>query len=186
MTPAVPPTEPAEPSIAPPAVSPAVSPAATPAGTLTAEDRGLLADLVARYALFADNQDIAALARLFTDDGVLVLPEPPKTLGPALTHTGHDEILRAMSSLERIPVTFHALVGQVFDAGPEPLTATGTVACAAHHLTARAGEPSDLVWHLRYRDRYRREGGTWRIAHRAIQIDWIETRPVRRWREQDA
>ncbi|MEV8632397.1 nuclear transport factor 2 family protein [Streptosporangium sp. NPDC051023] len=160
-----------------------MTPAVAPLGS---DDRAALADLVARYALFADCRDVAALTGLFTADGVLVLPDPPKALGPVLTRTGHHEIARAMSSLDAVPVTLHALAGQVFDPGPEPGIATGKVACAAHHLTARAGEPSDLVWHLRYTDRYRREGGVWRIAERSIQIDWIETRPVRHWRGQGA
>ncbi len=159
---------------------------AVPPGPLGPGDRGALADLVARYALFVDDRDIAALTGLFTEDGVLVLPDPPKELAPVLAHRGRDEIAGAMSSLLDVPVTFHALAGEVFDAGPEAGTAMGRVACAAHHLTTRAGEPADLVWHLRYTDRYRREDEVWRIAERVIRIDWIETRPVRRWRGQSA
>ncbi|GIH71343.1 nuclear transport factor 2 family protein [Sphaerimonospora thailandensis] len=152
---------------------------------LSGDDRTELADLVARYALLADERDIAALTGLFTGDGVLVLPDPPGTLEPVIVRRGHEEIAGAMSALGAMALTFHALAGQVFDAGPEPGSAVGRVACVAHHLSERAGGPSDLVWHLRYADDYRREGGAWRIARRAVRIDWIETGPVRRMRGQD-
>ncbi|WP_396447527.1 nuclear transport factor 2 family protein [Actinomadura sp.] len=84
--------------------------------------------------------------------------------------------------LDRMPLTFHALAGQVFDAGPEPGTATGEIACVAHHMSVRGDGVSDLVWHCRYTDVYRLDGRTWRIARREQRIDSIETRPVRRWR----
>ncbi|MCA2188118.1 nuclear transport factor 2 family protein [Nonomuraea cavernae] len=149
---------------------------------LEAADVAGLADLVSRYALYADERDIAGLTGLFTGDGVLVLPDPPRELEPVLTRTGPEEIGRAVSALDGFVLTFHALCGQVFDVGPEPGTATGRVACVAHHLAERDGGPSDLVWHLRYLDAYRQEAGAWRIIRRAIRIDWIETRPVRRLR----
>ncbi|MBE3011814.1 nuclear transport factor 2 family protein [Microbispora sp. NEAU-D428] len=152
---------------------------------VTAADAAALTDLVARYALYADERDIARLTGLFTPDGVLVLPDPPRALGPVLIRTGHEEIAAAMTALESLTTTFHALAGQVFDPGPEPGTATGAVACVAHHLSERADGPSDLVWHLRYADTYRRHDGAWRIARREVRIDWIETRPVRRVRGRE-
>lgn len=150
-----------------------------------AEDRGELADLVARYADRADRRDLDGLFALFTEDAVLVLPDPPHQLGPVTTHRGRDEIRAAMSSLTQLPMTFHALQGQVVDPGAEPGTAAGRVSCTANHLTERPdGEMSNLVWHLHYEDSYRREEEMWRFARRAVQIEFIETRPVRRWREQ--
>src|SRR5690606_32219407 len=55
---------------------------------LSTGDRVELADLVARYALHVDRRDLAALAGLFTDDAVLVLPDPPERMGPVLVHRG--------------------------------------------------------------------------------------------------
>ncbi|MEU8799303.1 nuclear transport factor 2 family protein [Spirillospora sp. NPDC048819] len=145
--------------------------------TLSTGDRVGLSDLVARYALYADRRDLPALAGLFTGDGVLVLPDPPSSLAPARTFTGRDEIIAALSPLNDVPLTSHEIVGQVFDG------VTGHIACVAHHLTERDdGKPSDLIWHLRYADTYRRSDGAWRFARRELQIDFIETRPVRRWR----
>ncbi|QKG21964.1 nuclear transport factor 2 family protein [Actinomadura verrucosospora] len=151
--------------------------------TLRTGDRVELLDLVARYALYADRRDIDAMAGLFTDDAVLVLPSAPDVLDPVRAFTGRAEITATLAVLNGIPVTFHALVGQVFDAGPEPGTATGEIACVAHHLTERDGRTSDLVWNCRYTDAYRLDGGAWRIARREQRVDSIETRPVRRRRD---
>ena len=141
-------------------------------------DRVELLDLVSRYALYADRRDLAGVAGLFTEDAVLVLPDPPGELGPVRTFTGRDSIVEALSTLNDVPVTSHEIVGQVFEAD-----ATGHVACVAHHLTEREpGRISDLAWHMRYTDAYRREDGGWRFARRALRIDFIETRPVRRRR----
>lgn len=151
--------------------------------TLGVVDQIVLAGLVARYALHTDRRDVEALTGLFTEDALLRLPDPPERLDPVRTFTGRDEIAASFAALDGIPVTFHALAGQVFDAGPEPGTATGQIACVAHHITEREpGKASDLVWHVRYTDAYRLDGDTWRIARRELRIDSIETRPVRRWR----
>ncbi|WP_217919894.1 nuclear transport factor 2 family protein [Actinomadura sp. BRA 177] len=146
-------------------------------------DQIALGDLVARYALHADRREIDAMSDLFTEDAVLVLPDAPEELDPVRVFTGRSEIAATLSVLDQIPVTFHALAGQVFGVGPEPGTATGEIACVAHHMTSRDdGKVSDLVWHCRYTDTYRLDGQTWRIARREQRIDSIETRPVRRWR----
>lgn len=151
--------------------------------TLGVADQVALGDLVARYALYADRRGIDAMGELFTEDAVLLLPDAPEELDPVRTFAGRSQIVATLAVLEQIPVTFHALVGQVFDVGPEPGTATGEIACVAHHLTSREdGKVSDLVWHCRYSDTYRLDGQTWRIARREQRIDSIETRPVRRWR----
>lgn len=149
---------------------------------LTAGDRIDLRDLVARYALHADRRDLDALADLFAPAAALVLPDPPADLGPVRTHTGRDAIVRALATLRAVPVTSHELAGEVFDAGDEPDTASGHVTCVAHHITEHDGRLTDLAWHLHYTDAYTRRDGTWRIARRALQIDWIETRPVRKAR----
>ena len=48
--------------------------------------------------------------------------------------------------------------------------------------TVTDGQASDLVWHLRYDDEYLRTPAGWRIHGRALTINAIETRPVRRLR----
>ncbi|WP_052583857.1 nuclear transport factor 2 family protein [Saccharomonospora iraqiensis] len=148
--------------------------------TLTTADRFALADLPARYARYVDDRRWQAALELFTDDAEFVLPDPPRTLAPTLVHRGHAGIADVLTALEAVPVTFHALVGEVVDAGPEPGTATGTVACEAHHLLDPGpGDTTDLVWHLRYTDVYRRVGDTWLFTRRALRLAWAETRAVR-------
>ncbi|MFC4049841.1 nuclear transport factor 2 family protein [Actinomadura syzygii] len=151
---------------------------------LDPRDRIALADLVARYALYADHVKYTALVGLFADDAVLVLPDPPEQLEPVHSFRGRDEIAKALRSLERFPRTSHEIVGQVFDPGRENATATGHVTCVAHHLNEdEPGKPTDFAWHVRFSDAYRREGGFWRIERRTVQIDFIEKRPVWCWRD---
>ncbi|WP_242907286.1 nuclear transport factor 2 family protein [Actinomadura terrae] len=151
---------------------------------LDPRDRIALADLVARYALYADQLRYTSLVGLFADDAVLVLPDPPEQLEPVRSFKGRDEIGKALRSLERFPRTSHEIVGQVFDPGRENATATGHVACVAHHLSEEeSGKPTDFAWHFRYSDAYRREGGFWHIERRTVQIDFIEKKSVWCWRE---
>ncbi|SEK73032.1 SnoaL-like domain-containing protein [Blastococcus sp. DSM 46786] len=145
-------------------------------------DRAALSDLVARYASYVDGRDLDAVAELFTDDGVLVLPDLPASLAPSVTHEGRAGVRAALAAVAGVPQTFHAIVGEVYDAGPSDDIHRGTVACAAHHLDRRgSGEITDRVWHLRYRDTYRRTGEGWRIARRELHLASIESRPVRSW-----
>jgi len=78
--------------------------------------------------------------------------------------------------------TEHAIVGEVFDAGPQPDDARGRIACVAHHWSRHGDELTDVAWHLRYDDEYRLTEAGWRITHRALTINAIETRPMRRVR----
>ncbi|ASR36314.1 hypothetical protein BAY61_16320 [Prauserella marina] len=151
---------------------------------LSERDRLDLLDLAARYALYADRRDLDALAGLFTEDGVLVLPEPPASLAATTRHEGHARIGFALAALHDIPVTEHAVLGHVIDEQPATGTASGTVTGTASHVTDRPdGQSRDLIWHVHYRDRYRRDPGGWRFHTRQLDIDWIETRPVRLHRQ---
>lgn len=131
-----------------------------------------LSQLVHGYAARVDDRQ--PVAELFTEDGVLVAPDPPDVLDPVREHQGRPAIAAATSAL---PPTFHAVVGEVYSVDGD--RATGRVACVAHHVV----DPrTDLVWHLRYADTYRREDGAWRFARRELSIDLIESRPLKRAR----
>jgi hypothetical protein len=127
-----------------------------------------LSQLVHRYAAAID--DGQSVVPLFTADGVLVTPDPPDVLDPVHEHVGPEAIAAATGGLPR---TFHAIVGEVYEGG------SGRIACVAHHVIDDA---TDLVWHLRYLDSYRRVEGVWLIARRELAIDLIETRPLKRAR----
>ena len=148
---------------------------------MTEVDRAALSELVHRYAARVDDRDFAGVADLFTEDAELILPDPPERLDPVSSRHGRAGVRAALATLASVTRTRHAIVGEVYDAaGPD--AGTGRVACVAHHFSARGDGFTDLVWHLRYDDAYRREDDGWRIARRALTIDAIETGPIRRLR----
>jgi len=147
-----------------------------------ATDRAALTDLVHRYAAGVDDRQFDAVAQLFTETAELMLPEPPAALNPVHRHCGHAAIRTAIAAVAATIRTEHAIVGEVFDAGPQPDSARGRIACVAHHWSQYGDQLTDVVWHLRYDDEYRRTDAGWRIAHRVLTINAIETRPVRRLR----
>lgn len=148
----------------------------------SAADRLALADLVHRYAAGVDDRRFGDVVALFTDDAELTLPDPPKSLEPVLVHRGRHAIAEALAAVGAVERTGHAVVGEVYAAGPDPDSARGRIACIAHHWSRRDDHIGAVVWHVRYDDAYTRTAGGWRIARRVLTIDAIETRPVRRLR----
>ena len=146
--------------------------------TLSVDDRLALADLVHRYASYVDARDLDRVADLFTEDGVLVSPEPPRTLEPDVERRGRAAIREALAGVLRATRTVHQVVGEVYDAGSSPDVAHGAITGVAHHLMERENGPVDLSWSLRYADDYRRTADGWRFARRALTIDVVESRPV--------
>ena len=148
----------------------------------TATDRAALSDLVHRYAASVDDRQFDSVVRLFTDTAELILPDPPTRLEPVHSHHGHTEISAALAGVAAVTRTEHAIVGEVFDEGAGPRVARGRIACIAHHWSQHADQLTDVVWHVRYDDEYALIDTQWRIAQRALTINAIETRPVRRLR----
>jgi ketosteroid isomerase-like protein len=131
-------------------------------------------ELVHRYAVLVDERDLDGAARLFVDDAELVLPTPPRTLTPVRELRGRAEIRAGLDALNDTLATRHGVLAVAVN----PAGDSGTVTAVAHHLLVRDTGLVDLVWHLRYRDRYRRTGGGWRFARRELWLDWIESRRV--------
>jgi hypothetical protein len=151
--------------------------------TLTVSDRLALTDLVHLYAATVDDRRFRDVVELFSDTAELHLPDPPDALEPVRMHRGRDGVRSAMAALAAIDRTEHAIVGEVYAPGPEPGYALGRITCIAHHWTRQGDQVTDLVWHLRYDDEYLRMKSGWRIHARALTINAIETRPVRRLRD---
>lgn len=118
-------------------------------------------DLSHRYAVAVDARDWDAGAELFTEDGVLVVPDPPDHLGPVRTSRGRAEIRAALAELEATDSTRHEVLGVEPD---------GRVACVAHHVM---GERC-IDWHLHYVDTV--SGGL--FSRRELHIDRIEIHPT--------
>ncbi|MGH3562029.1 MAG: nuclear transport factor 2 family protein [Mycobacterium sp.] len=153
--------------------------------TLSTADRLALSDLVHRYAAGADDRHFDSVARLFTDNAELAVPDPPTVLEPVHVHRGQRAIAVAVASVGALERTEHAIVGEVYDQDAHSGIASGRIACVAHHWTRRDEQADDLVWHVRYRDEYRLMDAGWRIHRRALTVDAIETRAVRRVRPPD-
>jgi hypothetical protein len=153
--------------------------------TLSVDDRMALGDLVHRYAANVDDRQFDSVATLFTETAELVVPEPPAVLGPVRSHRGQEAIAAAVAAVAAVSRTEHAIVGEVYDEAPGPGTASGRVACIAHHWSQRGDEVVDVVWHLRYDDDYQLTDGGWRISRRALTINAIESRPARRLLPRD-
>jgi SnoaL-like domain len=150
--------------------------------TVNGLDRLALTDLVHRYAAGVDDRRFDAVAELFTDEAELTVADVPATLEPVRRHCGRAAIRAAIAAVEATIRTEHAIVGEVFDVGPHTDTARGRIACVAHHWSHHGDQLTDVVWHLRYDDEYQLTDAGWRIANRALTVNAIETRPMRRVR----
>jgi hypothetical protein len=145
---------------------------------LSATDRTALSDLVHRYAAGVDDRQFDAVVELFTDTAELTVPDPPTVLDPVHRHTGRAAIAAAIATVAATLRTEHAIVGEVYDAGPRADGAHGRVTCIAHHWMQRGDQVRDLVWHLRYDDEYLRSEAGWRICSRMLTINATENRVV--------
>jgi len=153
--------------------------------SLSVNERAALRDLVHRYAAGVDDRQFDAVTALFTSSAEMIVPEPPAALEPIRSHRGQQAIAVAVAAVTQTTRTEHAIVGEVYDEGPGPGSARGRVACIAHHWNRRAEELIDVVWHLRYDDEYELTDSGWRISRRALTINAIETRSVRRLLPRD-
>jgi len=148
-------------------------------------DRAALHDLVHRYAAGIDDRQFDSVVSLFVQTAELMLPDPPTELEPVQLHHGHAAIGVALRAVAATIRTEHAIVGEVYDAGPRSDIARGRIACIAHHWTKDRDQLTDVVWHLRYDDEYGLTDAGWRIVRRALTVNAIETRPVRRLRDAE-
>jgi SnoaL-like domain len=153
--------------------------------SLSVNERAALGDLVHRYAAGVDDRQFNSVTALFAADAELIVPEPPATLEPIHSHRGEQAIAAAVAAVTQVTRTEHAIVGEVYDEGPRPGSARGRIACIAHHWYRRAEQLVDVVWHLRYDDEYELTDLGWRISRRALTINAIETRPLRRLLPRD-
>jgi len=149
--------------------------------TLSVNDRASLSDLVHRYAAGVDDRQFDSVANLFTADAELKVPEPPAMLEPIHSHHGQQAIGAAVAAVAAVARTEHAIIGEVYHQAARRGSARGRIACIAHHWNQRPDEVVDVVWHLRYDDEYELTDAGWRISLRALTINAIETRPVRRF-----
>ena len=150
--------------------------------TIEIVDYIALSDLVNRYASLVDSRLFSDVIRLFAEDGELIVPEPPSSMAPVKRIFGRESIKSDLSRLSDFELTFHELVGQVFEPGVSPEYASGRIKCVAHHVLRKGSEHTDLIWHLHYSDSYRKFDEKWLLVRREICVDMIDVRSPKRVR----
>jgi len=124
------------------------------------------------YARAMDRNEPDLLNDILTEDIVIE--------GPGFTMQGLEQVRQSPAMLRQMYLmTQHQVHNQTLSvAGDE---ATGETYCTASHvLHPEAGAEGHTahIWTLRYQDTLRREDGAWRLARRALVVDWSEFRPV--------
>lgn len=154
-------------------------------GEVSGGDRAALGDLVHRYAAAVDDGRPEVVARLFVEQGVLVVPADPRRVGETLVHQGREAVAAAVMQATGLHVTYHAIVGATFTPGRDHDEVIGRVACTAHHVRAPDEDDAavDDVWYIVYRDRYVRIADGWRFARRELTLGFRERRSVKVPRE---
>lgn len=138
------------------------------------------------YAHAADRRDEAGFVAAFTPDGVVEVHRPERPGAPSATFRGHAELATIPRSLARWSSTAHLVGAATYErAGSDDGhevgdddEASGEVACVAHHVRPTADGPTDDVLTIRYRDRYRRDDGRWRIARREVWVESVRREPA--------
>ncbi len=119
------------------------------------------------YAQGADRRDKALWASIMTEDCVIE--------APGIELKGRTQIVGALDIMAQLyAVTQHRVHNQVVAIDGD--SARGETYSVADHLTVADGRTTILTWAIRYQDRWRREAGLWRFAHRALVLDWTDTR----------
>jgi uncharacterized protein (TIGR02246 family) len=143
---------------------------------MTTAEKREIQELVERYAQAVDRADGAAVAALFTDDGVLALYMDPSTTDSTGQRQGRAEIAEAIDGISRFVATHHTISSH--SSHVERVGATGETLCTAHHVSDEGGKRTDRVHYIRYLDTYARPGAEWLISRREVRVQWTSTLPV--------
>lgn len=128
-----------------------------------------LRQLTDTYAVALDTADLGLLSSLFTTDGEYLGP-----LGadgkPGFHLVGRNQIRQAGELLVgRFAQTLH--VPGAFHVVTDRPKAAAVSTCVAFHLMPDMSKRQHLI---RYQDKFRQEGGAWRIARREITSLWSQ------------
>ncbi|MDE2746656.1 MAG: nuclear transport factor 2 family protein [Chloroflexota bacterium] len=139
---------------------------------LTADDRSEIIVLAGRYSQSLDLRDPDGWRSCFTDDAVMemelqelwITGDALWSLASGVTDNGDDRVSR------------HQPSNFVIDGD-------GDEATMKSYCTVVSGgsrdnpfvEPARITFQGRYEDRLRRVDGAWKIAHRKIFTDWIDS-----------
>ena len=139
---------------------------------LTADDRSEIIVLAGRYSQALDLRDPEAWRAVWTDDAVMEMELQELWItGDALWNlaAGDND-----SSDDR--VSRHQPSNFVIDGdGDEATMSSYCTVVSAGSRDNPFGEPARITFQGRYVDRLRRVDGAWKLAHRKIITDWIDS-----------
>lgn len=135
--------------------------------------------LTEAYARGADRREPAAVASLFTEDGVLTVMMDGPGGEPTERHQGRAAIAAAIADLSRFDATTHFLGQRTFEV--DGGRASGETYCLAYHVRHRAGRVINIVLAIRYLDECVLSDGRWLFSERTMIADWRDRadHPVR-------
>jgi hypothetical protein len=150
----------------------------------SASDLLALRRLIDDYGLAVDTGDGERFAGVFTDDGVLAIYEPDED-EPSSTVQGRAALAEVPSMVAGWHNTFHLMANHYCDVDGDE--GEGLVYGLSLHL--KVGGPDgerDTYMVQRYRDRYRRVDGSWRISRRDVLRQWTEMHAAERTKLADS
>jgi 3-phenylpropionate/cinnamic acid dioxygenase small subunit len=130
-------------------------------------DRQQIADVLYRYASTIDYKDYATMRTLFTDDAV-------GKYGDADPIHGADKIIAWIDSMTQDRAwQHHKLTVYHIDIDGD---VAKTLTYHTSHQTTVEDPDRVIVIVARYKDSLRREGETWKIFDKYMEVGWVEER----------
>lgn len=123
-----------------------------------------------RYALGADRRDKSIWREVLADD--------VEISGPGFSIGGLEANLGSIDHLAQAFVATRHIVHDM-DVVVDGDNAWGETRSTAEHRIAAPDGDTLLVWAIRYQDRWRRVGETWKFTCRTLNVDWEELRPIK-------
>ncbi len=131
-----------------------------------------LNQLAYRYAAAVDACDVDAFLDVFDPDARLRSYQADAE-EPFAELVGHEQLASVPDTMRQMfGRTAHQMTNHLVDV--DGATATGTLLCAARHLSTDPDDVAAFVNVIRYVDRYDRRTGSWRICDREIRFLWSE------------
>jgi 3-phenylpropionate/cinnamic acid dioxygenase small subunit len=134
-------------------------------------DRQQIADTLYRYASSIDDKDYVTLRSLMVDDAVGKYGDAPAIEGADQIVKWIDEATQDRAWQHHKLTVYHVDIDIDID-GDEARALTYHTS----HQTTVDDPDTVIVIVARYRDVLRREGGTWKIADKRMEIGWVEQR----------
>jgi hypothetical protein len=142
-------------------------------------DHNVLAALIAKdeirelaqlYSRAVDRRDTALLRSLFTTDGT-------QSLGSAFQGTADELVAMLDQAMPYMRYTGHHVCNHLISVSGD--RAEGEVYALVYHVLpdGKGGSVEDVTG-VRYLDRYRKEHGRWRFAHRTGVFDFKRVTPI--------